>query len=80
MNTVFMSGPDTIRVSIEPNPDPDGEKPRFSFQLFRNNVPCATFTKEELHSVLDNARDVLLVVADGAGSNYAGEFRGKVKA
>lgn len=73
MHTVFNSNKgDIIKIQIEKNPAPDAGL--FCLTLYRNGVPCQTFTRDELHRVLDNARDVLLVLADGAGSNYAGEF------
>lgn len=73
MHTAFPSGPDTIRISVSPVENLPGQ---FALILTRNHVQEVNFTRDELHRVLDNARDILLVVADGRGSNYKGEFGG----
>ena len=57
-----------IRVQIEQRKDCPG---LFHLDVSRGGVLIFTFTREELHRVLDNARDVLQVVADGAGCTPA---------
>jgi hypothetical protein len=76
MQTCFHSGSDTIRISIEKRPDVPADKPdQFCLLVSRNHCPEASFTRDELHRVLDNARDVLLVVADKCAVGCRGEFQ-----
>lgn len=77
MHVTFPSNLDQLRVSIIKRPDVPPELPEmFCLLVTRNHCPESNFTRDELHRVLDNARDVLLFVADKDASSFKGEFGG----